>query len=84
MDGIVLSYFPIPYIHLADIIAQSFHFSLIHSCSCLSGSQLLSPSHPFPPRAAFGNHQREGDKGVVGYTFRAVHIIKDAVACHKP
>ena len=34
--------------------------------------------------AAFGNHQGEGNKGVVGNTLGAVLIIKDAVAIEEP
>lgn len=33
---------------------------------------------------AFGNHQGEGDKGVVGDALGAVLIIKDAVAIEEP
>lgn len=32
--------------------------------------------------AAFGDHQGEGDKGIVGNTLGAVLIIKDAIAQH--
>lgn len=34
--------------------------------------------------ATFGNHQGEGDEGVVGNTLGAVLIIKDAVAVKEP
>lgn len=35
-------------------------------------------------RAALGYHQRKGDKGVVGYTLRAISVIEDAIASHEP
>lgn len=34
--------------------------------------------------AAFGNHESERDKGVIGDTLGAVLIIKDAIAVEKP
>jgi len=33
---------------------------------------------------AFGNHQGEGDEGVVGDPLGAIHIIKDAIAVEEP
>lgn len=34
--------------------------------------------------SAFGNHQSEGDEGVVGDALGAILIIKDAVAIEEP
>lgn len=34
--------------------------------------------------AAFGNHEGEGNKGIVGDSLGAVFIIKDAIAVEKP
>lgn len=34
--------------------------------------------------AAFGDHEGEGDKGVIGDALGAVLIIKDAIAIEEP
>ena len=40
--------------------------------------------HIFLFGAAFGNHQREGDEGVVSYSFMPVQTIKYAILLHEP
>ena len=40
--------------------------------------------HIFFFRLALGNHQRQGDQGVVGNTFAAVLAVEDAVVVEEP
>ncbi len=34
--------------------------------------------------AALGNHEREGNKGVIGNTLAAIQSIQNAILLHKP
>ena len=35
-------------------------------------------------RPAFGNHQRQGDQGIVGYALAAILAVEDAVVVEEP